>query len=85
MPWNIPVDSTLASCKTAASSMDEINQRLLSAGFDVDPPEELHGAWTFYFHAQGGFDVEVYHQFRRGAPEVIHSKNQSVSASNPIG
>ena len=46
--------------------VDEIHQRLKSAGFDVGPPKEFHGAWTFYFRAPGGFLVEVLHQDRNG-------------------
>jgi catechol 2,3-dioxygenase-like lactoylglutathione lyase family enzyme len=45
--------------------VDEIYQRLKSDGFDVEPPQEFHGAWTFYFRAPGGFLVEVLHQHRR--------------------
>jgi lactoylglutathione lyase len=45
--------------------VDEIHQRLKADGFDVEPPKEFHGAWTFYFHAPGGFLVEVGHQHRR--------------------
>jgi lactoylglutathione lyase len=39
--------------------VDEINQRLRDDGFDVDAPARLHGSWTFYFQAPGGFTVEV--------------------------
>jgi len=39
--------------------VDEINQRLRDDGFEVDPPSRLHGAWTFYFRAPGGFTIEV--------------------------
>jgi catechol 2,3-dioxygenase-like lactoylglutathione lyase family enzyme len=44
--------------------VDEIYQSLKSAGFEVEPPKEFHGAWTFYFRAPGGFIVEVLHQYR---------------------
>ena len=44
--------------------VDEIYQRLKSDGFDVKPPKEFHGAWTFFFRAPGGFLVEVLHQHR---------------------
>jgi lactoylglutathione lyase len=47
--------------------VDEIYQRLKNDGFDAEPPTEFHGAWTFYFHAPGGFLVEVGHQHRQGA------------------
>ncbi len=32
--------------------VDEIYQRLKSDGFDLEPPREFHGAWTFYFRAR---------------------------------
>lgn len=44
--------------------VDEIYGRLKSDGFDAEPPREFHEAWTFYFHAPGGFLVEVGHQHR---------------------
>ena len=39
--------------------VDEINRRLKDDGFEVDPPRRLHGSWTFYFQAPGGFVIEV--------------------------
>jgi len=45
--------------------VDEMYQRLKSDGFDLKPPMEFHGAWTFYFHAPGGFLVEVLYQHRQ--------------------
>jgi catechol 2,3-dioxygenase-like lactoylglutathione lyase family enzyme len=48
--------------------VDEIHQRLKADGFDVKTPKEFHGAWTFYFHAPGGFLVEVFHQHFNPAP-----------------
>jgi catechol 2,3-dioxygenase-like lactoylglutathione lyase family enzyme len=39
--------------------VDEINRRLREDGFEVDPPQKLHGSWTFYFTAPGGFTIEV--------------------------
>jgi len=39
--------------------VNEINQRLKDDGFKVDAPAHLHGSWTFYFTAPGGFTVEV--------------------------
>ncbi|HZG17750.1 MAG TPA: VOC family protein [Candidatus Bathyarchaeia archaeon] len=38
--------------------VNQINQRLKDDGFDVPPPQRLHG-WTFYVNAPGGFTVEV--------------------------
>jgi lactoylglutathione lyase len=42
--------------------VDEIYERVKSGGFNVEPPKEFHGAWTFYFRAPGNFLVEVFHQ-----------------------
>jgi catechol 2,3-dioxygenase-like lactoylglutathione lyase family enzyme len=44
--------------------VDEIYQRLKLGGFDMEPPKEFHGAWTFYLRASGDFLVEVGHQHR---------------------
>ena len=42
--------------------VDAFYQRLKADGFDLKPPHEFHGGWTFYFRAPGGFLVEVFHQ-----------------------
>jgi len=42
--------------------VDAFYQRLKADGFDMKPPHEFHGGWTFYFRAPGGFLVEVFHQ-----------------------
>jgi lactoylglutathione lyase len=39
--------------------VNEIHQRLKNDGFDVNPPQKLHGSWTFYFQSPGGFTIEV--------------------------
>jgi lactoylglutathione lyase len=39
--------------------VDEMNRRLKEDGFEVDPPARIHGSWTFYFLAPGGFVIEV--------------------------
>jgi catechol 2,3-dioxygenase-like lactoylglutathione lyase family enzyme len=39
--------------------VNEINQRLKDDGFEVKSPARIHGAWTFYFLAPGGFTIEV--------------------------
>jgi catechol 2,3-dioxygenase-like lactoylglutathione lyase family enzyme len=55
-------------------NVDAFYQRLKGDGFDMKPPHEFHGGWTFYFRAPGGFLVEVFHQpgaERRGSGESI--------------
>jgi catechol-2,3-dioxygenase len=39
--------------------VDEINRRLKEDGHEVAAPSRMHGSWTFYFQAPGGFVVEV--------------------------
>jgi lactoylglutathione lyase len=39
--------------------VNEVNRRLKEDGFDVPPPDRMHGSWTFYFRAPGGFTIEV--------------------------
>ena len=39
--------------------VNQINQQLRDDGFAADAPAHLHGSWTFYFTAPGGFTIEV--------------------------
>jgi len=39
--------------------VNEINLRLKSDGYQVEPPRRFHGSWTFYLNAPSGFQVEV--------------------------
>ena len=41
------------------AKVDEIHRRLKEDGYEVDAPAKMHGSWTFYFRAPGGFVVEV--------------------------
>jgi lactoylglutathione lyase len=41
--------------------VNQINQRLQDDGYQVPKPARVHGSWTFYFQAPGGFLVEVLH------------------------
>ena len=50
---------TSASSSRLSERVNEINRRLRDDGFPVDAPAHLHGSWTFYFTAPGGFTVEV--------------------------
>ena len=54
--------------------VDAIYERLKADGFAVEAPREWHGAWTFFFRAPGGFDIEVLHQRWGGdAREAVRS------------
>jgi len=62
--------------------VNEIHERLKCDGFDVELPREYHGAWTFFFRAPGGFDIEVLHQFQRGdAREEVRTRPEWVRMS----
>jgi lactoylglutathione lyase len=39
--------------------VNEIHRRLTEDGLDAPAPRRMHGAWTFYFQAPGGFTIEV--------------------------
>ena len=39
--------------------VNDINARLRDDGFEPPAPAWMHGSWTFYFTAPGGFVVEV--------------------------
>ena len=39
--------------------VNEINRRLRADGYGVPEPARLHGSWTFYFTAPGGYTIEV--------------------------
>ena len=54
-----PGTSHIGFMQESEERVNEINQRLKDDGFEVKPPGRFHGAWTFYFHAPGGFTIEV--------------------------
>lgn len=45
--------------QASVEQVNAINEQLRSDGFDVPAPAKMHGSWTFYFRAPGGFTVEV--------------------------
>jgi lactoylglutathione lyase len=49
----------LGFMQESEEQVNAINQRLKDDGFPVPPPRRLHGMWTFYFEAPGGFTIEV--------------------------
>ena len=54
-----PAGFHIGFIQESAERVNEINQRLLDDGYDVAKPARLHGSWTFYFKAPGGFTIEV--------------------------
>ncbi|HEY1012803.1 MAG TPA: VOC family protein [Herpetosiphonaceae bacterium] len=45
--------------QASEDSVNEIYQRLRADGITAPPPARMHGSWTFYVQAPGGFTVEV--------------------------
>ena len=56
---NYPAGFHIGFIQESEERVNEINQRLRDDGYDVAKPSRLHGSWTFYFKAPGGFTVEV--------------------------
>ena len=54
-----PVAFHIGFGQESPEKVNEINRRLREDGFEVDPPQKLHGSWTFYFRAPGGFVIEI--------------------------
>ncbi len=54
-----PAGFHIGFIQESEQQVDEINQRLREDGYEVPKPARLHGSWTFYFKAPGGFTVEV--------------------------
>ena len=54
-----PASFHIGFIQASEERVNEINRRLQDDGFDVAPPARMHGSWTFYFRAPGGFTIEV--------------------------
>jgi lactoylglutathione lyase len=54
-----PATFHIGFIQESEARVNEINQQLKDDGYEVDPPARLHGSWTFYFKAPGGFVIEV--------------------------
>ncbi len=54
-----PAGFHIGFIQDSEEQVNEINRRLREDGFQVAKPSRLHGSWTFYFRAPGGFTVEV--------------------------
>jgi lactoylglutathione lyase len=54
-----PTTFHIGFIQESEARVNEINQRLKEDGYEVPPPARLHGSWTFYFRAPGGFTIEV--------------------------
>jgi lactoylglutathione lyase len=54
-----PASFHLGFMQESEEEVNAINQRLKDDGFAVPPPRRVHGMWTFYFEAPGGFTIEV--------------------------
>ena len=56
-----PASFHIGFIQETEEQVNRINQLLRDDGYQVPKPARLHGSWTFYFQAPGGFLVEVLH------------------------
>lgn len=56
---NYPGSFHIGFVQASEDEVNAIHQKLHDDGFEVKPPRRLHGSWTFYLNAPGGFMVEV--------------------------
>ena len=54
-----PAGFHIGFIQESEEQVTQINERLRSDGYAVGKPSRLHGSWTFYFKAPGGFTIEV--------------------------
>jgi catechol-2,3-dioxygenase len=54
-----PATFHIGFIQESEARVNEINQRLKEDGYEVPSPARMHGSWTFYFTAPGGFTIEV--------------------------
>ncbi len=54
-----PAGFHIGFIQESEEQVNQINQRLRDDGYQIPQPARLHGSWTFYFQAPGGFTVEV--------------------------
>ena len=54
-----PPDFHIGFIQPSQEAVNAINQRFKDDGFDVESPKVMHGSWTFYLRAPGGFLIEV--------------------------
>ncbi|WP_343526567.1 VOC family protein [Sphingomonas sp.] len=45
--------------RDSREAVDILHARLSGDGWDVRAPQEMHGAWSFYMRAKGGYFIEV--------------------------
>jgi lactoylglutathione lyase len=60
-----PASFHIGFIQETEAQVDEMYQRLKADGFDVPPPRQFHGSWTFYLRAPGGVVIEVLTQSRQ--------------------
>lgn len=54
-----PASFHIGFMQESEQQVNKINQRLRDDGHEVPKPSRMHGSWTFYFQAPGGFTIEV--------------------------
>ena len=59
VPIVYPMNFHIGFIQPSEEAVNEMNRRLKADSYEVPEPARLHGSWTFYFEAPGGFTIEV--------------------------
>ena len=54
-----PADFHLGFRQATEEQVNQLHQRLVADGFEVDAPSKQHNSWTFYWREPGGLLIEV--------------------------
>lgn len=54
-----PPDFHIGFVQPSQEAVNTIHRRFKDDGFEVESPKVIHGSWTFYLRAPGGFLIEV--------------------------
>ncbi len=60
--YSYPRTFHIGFSQPSREEVDRVRTRLCQAGYEVESPRMIHGAWSFYFSAPGGFTIEVMYQ-----------------------
>lgn len=57
---NYPETFHMGFQQTTREQVDAVNKHLKEDGYEVEQPDVVHGSYTFYHKAPGGFTIEVF-------------------------
>ena len=60
--YSYPRTFHIGFSQPSREAVDRVRTGLCQAGYEVELPKMIHGAWSFYFAAPGGFTIEVMYQ-----------------------